>query len=150
MTGRLGRIGGGGVAALVAVALAAAAIGYRLLDRSAETAAVAAEDPLAVLEQRARAEAGDAGAWQELGFAYFGRGRFADAAAAYAKATRADPDSAVLWSSLGEARVMASEREPMPEAALAAFRTAARLDPGGAGRFWPITALRAKAFGVTM
>jgi cytochrome c-type biogenesis protein CcmH len=34
----------------------------------------------------------------------------------------------VLWSSLGEALVMASERDPMPAAALDAFRTAARLD----------------------
>ncbi|HEY6815513.1 MAG TPA: hypothetical protein VI168_08245, partial [Croceibacterium sp.] len=51
------------------------------------------------------------------------------AAAAYERATQADPDSAVLWSSLGEARVMASTREPMPPAALAAFRRAAGLDP---------------------
>ena len=130
MKGWLGRIGGGGIAAILAVALAAGAIGYRLHGTAGDEAAPAASaDPLAALEQRAEADAGNAGAWQELGFAYFELGRFADAAAAYDKAARADPDSAVLWSSLGEARVMASERDPMPSAALEAFREAAALDP---------------------
>ena len=71
------------------------------------------------LQQRAEAEPDNAGAWQELGFAYFERGRFADAAKAYEHATQADPNSAVLWSSLGEALVMASDRDPMPPAATA-------------------------------
>lgn len=130
MKGWLGKIGGGGIAAIVALALAAGAIGYRLLDSSEdETATLATTDPLAALEQRAEADPDNAGAWQELGFAYFQANRFADAAEAYEKATKADPDSAVLWSSLGEARVMASERDPMPSAALEAFRKAASLDP---------------------
>ena len=130
MRGWPGRIGGGGIAAIVAVALAAGTIGYRLLgDAGGEPAADTVVDPLAELEARAVAEPGNAGAWQELGFALFERGRFAEAAAAYDKATRADPDSAVLWSSLGEARVMASERDPMPAPALEAFRKAAALDP---------------------
>jgi cytochrome c-type biogenesis protein CcmH len=128
--GWLGRIGGGGIAAMLAVALAAGAIGYRLLGSPADqTVAAATTDPLAALERRARAEPGNAGAWQELGFAYFQRDRFAEAAAAYETAARADPDSAVLWSSLGEARVMASARDPMPPGALEAFRKAASLDP---------------------
>ncbi len=125
----LGKIGAGGVAALAAVALAGGAIGYRLLGTPADEPAAAQADPLAALERRAAAEPDDAGAWQELGFAYFELGRFADAASAYANATRADPGSAVLWSSLGEARVMASARDPMPAPALAAFRKAASLDP---------------------
>ncbi len=131
MKGWLGKIGGGGIAAIVAVALAAGAIGYRLIGSSGgETApAAAADDPLAALERRTRDEPDNAGAWQELGFAYFELGRFADAATAYEKATGIDPDSAVLWSSLGEARVMASERDPMPAAALEAFRKAVSLDP---------------------
>ena len=120
----------GGIAAIVALTLAAGAIGYRLLEGSAEEPAPsAATDPLTALEARANADPDNAGAWQELGFAYFELGRFADAAGAYEKAARADPDSAVLWSSLGEARVMASERDPMPPAALDAFRKAATLDP---------------------
>jgi cytochrome c-type biogenesis protein CcmH len=126
------KVGGGGVAAVVAVALAAGAIGWRLLGDAAPAApaaAAGAADPLAALERRAAAEPDNAGAWQELGFAYFELGRFADAVAAYEKATRADPDSAVLWSSLGEARAMASERDPLPADARAAFRKAAALDP---------------------
>jgi len=128
--GWLGRIGGGGIAAIVAIALAAAAIGYRLLEGSEEAPAPsAATDPLATLEAKANADPDNAGAWQELGFAYFQRNRFDDAVRAYDRATRADPNSAVLWSSLGEARVMASQHDPMPSAAREAFRKAAALDP---------------------
>jgi len=124
------KVGGGGVAAILAVALAAGAIGYRLLESAGdEPAPATASDPLAALERRVAAEPDNAGAWQALGFAYFELGRFADAASAYEKATGADPGSAVLWSSLGEARVMASEHDPMPAAALDAFRKAASLDP---------------------
>lgn len=128
--GRLGRIGGGGLAAMAAVALAAGAITYRLLgDGPAEdTAADAPVDPLVALERRTREEPGNAGAWQELAFARFQLGRFAEAADAYRSATEANPDSAVLWSSLGEALVMASRRDPMPPAAREAFRKAASLD----------------------
>jgi len=133
VTGGLGKIGSGGLAAILAVVLAGGAIGYRLLgsaaDGGADEPAAEAADPLAALEARAAADPDNAGAWQELGFAHFERGRFADAAAAYENAARADPDSAVLWSSLGEARVMASARDPMPPAALEAFRKAAALDP---------------------
>lgn len=124
-----GRFGAGGAAAVLAVTLAAGAIGYRLLGTPAADPAAASADPLAALERRAAADPDNAGAWQELGFAYFELGRFADAVSAYENAAGADPGSAVLWSSLGEARVMASEREPMPRAALEAFRKAAALDP---------------------
>ena len=66
--------------------------------------------------------------WQEQGLAAFAQGRFVEAAEAYRRAAEADPDSAVLWSSLGEALVMASERDPMPPHALQAFRKAIALD----------------------
>jgi len=126
-----GRIGGGGLAAMAALAIAGGAIGYRLMDDSAPGSTGQAPqpgDPLAELERRVEAEPDNAGAWQELGFAYFELGRFADAAAAYERATSADPDSAVLWASLGEALVMASDRDPMPQAARQAFRKATALD----------------------
>ena len=128
MKGWLGRIGGGGLAAIAALAIAAAAIGYRLLGDVDSPEASQPADPLGELERRASAEPGNAGAWQELGFAYFELERFAEAATAYRRATEADPDSAVLWSSLGEALVMASERDPMPPEALEAFRKAIALD----------------------
>jgi len=127
----LRRIGGGGLAAIAAVAIAAGAIGYRLIDAPSEDATEEATqpgDPLAELERRAAAEPDNAGGWQELGFAYFELGRFAEAATAYERATAADPDSAVLWASLGEALVMASERDPMPAQARQAFRKAIALD----------------------
>ena len=133
MKGWLGRIGGGGLAAIAALAIAAAAIGYRLIDterqQPADTAAHPG-DPLAELERRAKAEPDNASAWQELGFAYFELGRFAEAVDAYQHATGADPDSALLWSSLGEALVMASEHDPMPAQAHQAFRKAIALDRG--------------------
>jgi cytochrome c-type biogenesis protein CcmH len=123
------RIGGGGIAAIAALAIAAGAIGYRLLGSPDDAPlATAPADPLAELERRAEADPANAGAWQELGYAYFELGRFADAATAYKRATEADPDSAVLWSSLGEALVMASERDPMPPQARQAFRKAIALD----------------------
>lgn len=130
MKGLVRRIGGGGLAALAAVAIAAGAIGYRLLDGAPEDeqGQVQPADPLAALERRAEAEPGHALAWQELGFAYFELGRFDEAATAYERATEADADSAVLWSSLGEALVMASERDPMPPEARQAFRKAIALD----------------------
>ncbi|MGX7926834.1 tetratricopeptide repeat protein [Tsuneonella sp. HG094] len=123
-------IGKGGVIAAGALVLAAGAIGYRLLDsRDSQETSAALVDPLATLEQDARANPQDAGAWQRLGLAYFDAGRFADAATAYGRATQAAPNNAALWSSLGEALVMASERDPMPASAREAFAKAVALDP---------------------
>ena len=115
---------------MAAVALAVGTIGWRLIyDPSASDPAPAGPtDPLAALEADAKSNPRDAASWQRLGFAYFDAGRFADAAAAYAKATEAAPKNAVLWSSLGEALVMASADNPMPPRALAAFRKAIALD----------------------
>ena len=129
MRGWLGRIGGGGLAAIAALAIAAGAIGYRMMGTADDRpAASVPTDPLAELERRAEADPDNAGAWQELGYAYFELGRFAEAGEAYGRATQADPGSAVLWASLGEALVMASERDPMPPQARQAFRKAIALD----------------------
>ncbi|KRA81660.1 hypothetical protein ASD76_12235 [Altererythrobacter sp. Root672] len=123
-------MGAGGIAAAVAVALAVGVIGYRLVGTSDEAPLAQGQaDPLTRLEQLVEKEPENAGAWQKLGFAYFELGRFDEAATAYRHATEADPDSAVLWSSLGEALAMASERDPMPGPAREAFRKAAQLDP---------------------
>jgi cytochrome c-type biogenesis protein CcmH len=117
--------------ALAAVVLAVGTIGWRLnYDPSAsEAPAAGMSDPLAALEADAKSNPRDAGGWQRLGLAYFDAGRFANAAEAYAKATEATPGNAVLWSSLGEALVMASADSPMPPRALAAFRKAAEINP---------------------
>jgi cytochrome c-type biogenesis protein CcmH len=124
-------VGKGAWVAMAAVVLAVGTIGWRLVsDRAASSpATTGANDPLAALEADAKANPGDSAGWQRLGFAYFDAGRFADASAAYGKATEAAPGNAVMWSSLGEALVMANADNPMPPRALAAFRKAAELDP---------------------
>lgn len=116
----------------LALAVAVAAIGYRMVGSSTEGAdAVAADDANLSLEdlERLAEEAGDdASAWQRLGFARFDAGEFAGAAEAYRKALAIDGEQAVLWSAMGEALVMASERDPLPDEALAAFRKAVEID----------------------
>ncbi len=116
-----------------------AAIGYSVSRDSADTpppaisakSAVATNQPEAIDTLRARAQAspGDANAWGRLGDALFAKGQFEAAVKALEKGASADPKRADLWSALGEARVMASPRDPMPVAALAAFRKALRIDP---------------------
>ncbi len=120
---------------IAAALLLVAAIGYAIWRDSADSApqkSVEATAPpgdqLAALEARTRAEPGSAEAWMQLGAARFDMGEYAGAVAAYEKATALSSDSAGLWSALGEARVMASERDPMPAAALAAFDKAIALD----------------------
>lgn len=126
------RLGWGLLAA--ALVLAAASIGYNIYEgrgRGSTQAAAAGEDAPGVDELRARAEAapGDPRAWSNLAFALFERGDFADAAAAYRRAVAADDSQSALWSALGEALVLASERDPLPAEALAAFEKALALDP---------------------
>jgi len=125
--------------AVLAIALlaAAGAIGWSVMrgdPAPAELAEAAPEGPESIetLRERAQADPKDADAWQALGFAYFERREFAEAARAYRQAVEGDPDSAVLWSALGEARIMESERDPMPAAAVEAFRKAVALDPSDA------------------
>ena len=116
----------------VAAAVAVAAIGWRSMDGD-EPPPVAEADPdapvsIEELERRAEALPDDPGVWQELAFARFQRNEFVEAATAYERAAALDPQNPVMWSSLGEARVMASERDPMPPAAVEAFEKALALD----------------------
>ena len=71
----------------------------------------------------------DIARWRAEGEAAFADGRYDAAVAAYDKATRASPGTAVLWSALGEARVMASKADPLPAEALGDFRHAIAIDP---------------------
>ena len=120
---------------IAAFILLAAAIGYAIWRDSApsvtgpasETAA-APSDQLAGLEARTQREPGSTDAWTALGAAKFDLGDFAGAIEAYEKAVALSPESAGLWSALGEARVMASDSEPMPAAASEAFDKAIALD----------------------
>jgi cytochrome c-type biogenesis protein CcmH len=130
----------GNIAAIAALVVLAGVAGWRFLaiDDGAREQVENAEQGLSTppsieeLQQRAEADPGNAMAWHELGIALFGANRFAEAAQAYERAVEADDDAAELWSALGEARVMASEGEPLPTPALAAFRRALELDGGDA------------------
>jgi cytochrome c-type biogenesis protein CcmH len=81
------------------------------------------------LEQKANASPKNAAAWQALGLAYFEQELFDDAVRAYAKASEIYPAKAILWSALGEARIMANRTDPMPAEAVANFQRAISLDP---------------------
>lgn len=128
---------GAGLALLAVLALAGAAV-WRLSDGDLGTLFASEEEPatttgvaeLDALVAATEASPDSAEAWQRLAFAYFARNMFTQSADAYGKATSIAPESAVLWSSLGEARVMASESDPMPAEALVAFRRAIELDSG--------------------
>ncbi len=123
----------GALIALAATALLAGAVTWRLLDGTvsdspANEQVTAAPQTLDELRLLAEQSPDDAVPWQQLGLAYFGQNMFVEAAEAYAKATQIEPNSAVLWSALGEARVMASASDPMPAPALEAFRRAVAID----------------------
>ena len=116
-----------------ALLLAAGSIGYNIYEGSGGGSGdmAAANGPATIEQLRAAAEASsdDAGPWSDLAFAYFQQGQFAEAAAAYRRAVAIAPETAVLWSALGESLVMGSERDPLPPEALAAFEKALTLDP---------------------
>ncbi|MFC3101666.1 tetratricopeptide repeat protein [Altererythrobacter lauratis] len=137
----------GALLALAATALLAGAVSWRLIEQTNSAPPPAAGQPadqpqsLDELRRQAQTSANDPVAWQRLAFASFNQNLFAEAAAAYEKAVALEPESAVLWSALGEARVMASTRDPMPPAALEAFRRAVAIDPGDArARYFLATA----------
>ncbi|MBB6426630.1 tetratricopeptide repeat protein [Sphingopyxis sp. JAI128] len=120
---------------VAAFILLAAAVGYAIWRDSgpeasdpAVQAAAAPTDQLAELEARTRREPNSTEAWTALGAAKFDLGDFVGAAAAYDKAVALSPESAGLWSALGEARVMGSDGDPMPAAASQAFDKAIALD----------------------
>ncbi|WP_079731029.1 tetratricopeptide repeat protein [Novosphingobium mathurense] len=128
------------IALVIAGLVAAGAVGTAILrddevNTASGNAAMAASASLPAsasiddLEQATRDSPKDSAAWQRLGLAYFEAARFAEAANAYGKATELAPGIAVLWSALGEARVMASDRDPMPPQAVSAFEKAIAIDP---------------------
>jgi cytochrome c-type biogenesis protein CcmH len=89
----------------------------------------AAAGDLAALEQAVEETPDDAAAWAALGEARFAREDFQGAADAFRRASTLAPAVAMHHSALGEALVMASRVEPLPDPALAAFRRAVELDP---------------------
>jgi cytochrome c-type biogenesis protein CcmH len=86
-------------------------------------------EPIETLQARAQESPGNGNGWAALGDALFAKGRFDEAVVALEKGSVAAPGRADIWSALGEARVMASPHDPMPPAALTAFRKALSIDP---------------------
>jgi cytochrome c-type biogenesis protein CcmH len=126
----------GRIVLLVAAVIAAFAIGVAVMrtpKAPAPSATAAADDAapqsIEALEKRTRARPEDVSGWRMLGAAYFVEGRYADSAQAYDKASALAPNEPAIWSALGEARVMASPKDPMPAPAAAAFERAVALDP---------------------
>lgn len=133
----MSRFGKGNIAAIAALVVLAGVGGWRFLAMDDGASDVVASDDsvsmpptLEELRERAEADPDNAVAWAELGGALFGSNRFAEAAEAYENAVAADAEAPELWSALGEARVMASEDEPLPAPALEAFRRALAIDGG--------------------
>ncbi len=122
----------GWIALIGAGALLVAAIGYASFRDKATPAPAAtptqAADDIGTLEARANANPNDAHAWAEFGMALYQGQDFARAAVALEHAARLAPDRVRLWSALGESRANAGP-DPMPSAALDAFRRALALDP---------------------
>lgn len=121
-----------------AAILAAASIGYNVMSAPEEPVAVSesgeAVPTIAQLREAAEESPEQADPWADLAFAYFQRGEFADAAAAYEKAVAIDDQAAVLWSAMGESLVYAEDSatldaDPLPAAAVAAFEKAVEIDP---------------------
>lgn len=129
-----GTVSRGGLALLAGGALLLAGIvGYQALT-GGEDEPAAVEDgdsppTIAQLKERAEADPLNSDAWTELAYAYYETGEFAQAARAYRQAIEGDGENAVLWSALGEARVLASEDDPMPAEAVTAFQRALEIDP---------------------
>lgn len=125
----------GRIALFVAALIAAFAIGITIMRKSGDSAPAAAASDSALapqsiegLEARSKTEPGNVSVWRQLAGAYFAVERYADAAGAYEKASAIEPQNAVIWSALGEARAMASGAD-VPPAAVDAFQRALKLDP---------------------
>jgi cytochrome c-type biogenesis protein CcmH len=85
------------------------------------------DEMIARLTERLNRNPKDAEGWRMLGWSYFNTERFAQSAAAYAKAIDLDPANAELRSSRGEALVRAADGQ-VTEEAKAVFAQALRHD----------------------
>ncbi|HEY9092389.1 tetratricopeptide repeat protein [Parasphingorhabdus sp.] len=83
---------------------------------------------IAGLEKKLQDNPDDADSWRMLGWSYFETGKFAESATAMKRATTLDPENPEYWSMLGEALVMASDGQQVPDDAADAFRKALALD----------------------
>jgi cytochrome c-type biogenesis protein CcmH len=129
---RIGRLALGAATVIALVAVGVAVTRDRGAEPPASTAAPKpAETPdqaIAKLEARLKANPQDVKGWQLLGWAFFETNRFAEAATAYRRAATLSPGSADLWSSLGEALALSTDKRELPQDATDAFRKAIAID----------------------
>ncbi|MEP2103644.1 MAG: tetratricopeptide repeat protein [Parasphingorhabdus sp.] len=83
---------------------------------------------IAGLEKKLQDDPKDAESWRMLGWSYFETQKFAESATAMKRATTLDPKNPEYWSMLGEALVMASDGQQVPDDAADAFKKALALD----------------------
>lgn len=81
------------------------------------------------LEKKLKDNPNDFQGWVTLGWSYYNLGRYADAANAYARATKIDPTNAEIWSALGEVQLLSGPGGVTPAAA-ASFQKALSIAPG--------------------
>jgi cytochrome c-type biogenesis protein CcmH len=123
-----------GAAALAIVAVGVGVSRNRAPEAVPSTAASGSPQPdvgamISTLEAKLKESPNNPEGWRMLGWSFFETGRYAESATAYRKATQLKPDNADYWSSLGEALVLASDGQSIPQDAQEAFRNALRLDP---------------------
>lgn len=119
----------GAALVVLVITLAYGAFGGRSAKPEANVTEVADSAPsIEALERAAQATPDDPEAWARLGMAHYDRDEYPQAVTALERATALAPTRATLWSLLGETRVYASEHDPMPPAAVEAFRKALAID----------------------
>lgn len=131
----------GRIALILAALLAVGAVGVQLYrsfggpsESTPETLAAKEEQAPSVdevisgLEKKLQENPDDAESWRMLGWSYFETQKFAESATAMKRATTLDPGNAEYWSMLGEALVMSSDGQQVPEDAANAFRKALAID----------------------
>jgi len=95
-----------------------------------ETRAASVEDVVTRFQTQVTRSPDDADAWRNLGWSYYQREQYAQAAAALRHATVLDPTNARTLSFLGEALLQAGKSQRhMPHEARLAFDEALKLDP---------------------
>lgn len=118
----------GAALVVLVVTLAYGTLGGKGVTPEVNVTAADAPPSVESLEAAAKAKPEDPDAWARLGMAHYDRDEYPAAAAALEHATALAPTRANLWSLLGETRIYASERDPMPPAAVEAFRKALAID----------------------
>ncbi len=116
-------------AVLLIVTIAYGALRSTAKPEANVTAAADTAPSIESLEAATRTRPDDPEAWARLGMAHYDRDEYPAAADALEHATALAPTRSSLWSLLGETRIYASARDPMPPEAVEAFRKALALDP---------------------